>query len=117
MRHFIHSTGLPDIDDQHRTIDKMISLYINATGRDDEERCLAALSRTLRSHFQFVENFFDVRFPEEFRERQEEILTWFSEKIRERIHGDLSRDDLAKELRQMFLCNAATHGEKLRAMS
>jgi hemerythrin len=90
MLHSIPSTGIPDIDDQHRTIDNLITLYCNTISPNDEERYLTALSKAVNSHFQFVENFFDVKFPEEFKARQDEILAWLSEKIRQRVNGNLS---------------------------
>ncbi len=116
MLHSIPSTGIPDIDDQHRTIDNLITLYCNTISPNDEELCLTALSKAVNSHFQFVENFFDVKFPEELKARQVEILAWLSEKIRQRSEGDLSRDELARDLRQMFLANAIAVGEKLHTL-
>lgn len=117
MRHFIHTTGIADIDEQHRGIDNLISLYCKAKNHEEEERCLAALSRAVRSHFQFVENFFDVKFPTEFRQRQEQILGWLAAKIRLRLDGEIDRDELADDLRRMFVLNYPCQAEKLQAMT
>ena len=117
MWHSIYSTGIPDIDNQHRTIDRLITLYCEASSRDEEERCLSALSKAVHSHFQFIEYFFEVRFPEEFKQRQDRVLARLSEKIQQRVNGELTQEQLAGELRQMFLSHATSQCGKLKTLN
>lgn len=117
LQHFIHHTGIPAVDEQHRAIDNLISLYGNANGHSDEEQCLAALSRAVQSHFQFIGNYFDVKFPGEFQQRQLKILDWLSAKIRQRLADEISRQELAAALRQMFIYNFPCQAEKRQNVS
>ncbi len=113
MRHPIHATRIPEIDDQHRTIDRLIELYSQASSRAQEQQHLTALSQAARSHFQFLEHFFDVKFPAEFKQRQNELLAILNEKIRQRLRGEISQQDLATQLHRMFLLNISAHEQQL----
>ena len=116
MWHSIYSTGIPDIDNQHRTIDHLITMYSDASSRDEEERCLLALSKAVHSHFQFIEYFFEVRFPDEFKQRQDRMLARLSEKIQQSANGELTREELARDLRRMFLSHANSQCSKLKSL-
>lgn len=113
MRHPIHVTRIPEIDDQHRTIDNLIELYRKASSRAEEQQHLTSLYQAAQSHFQFLEHFFDVKFPLEFRQRQDELLALLSEKIRQRIRGEVDQPALAAQLRRMFLLNISAHENQL----
>jgi hemerythrin len=116
MWNSVKSTGIPEIDDQHRAIDNLITLYRKASTRAEEQQCLAALFKAVQTHFHFIENFFDVKFPLEFKQRQSEVLAWLSAKMQQQLKGEISREKLAGELRQMFLLNATLQGGKLHTL-
>ncbi len=113
MRHPIHTTRIPEIDDQHRTIDNLIELYSKASNRADEQQHLTALFQAAQTHFQFLEHFFDVKFPLEFKQRQNELLDLLSLRIQQRIKGEIDQKVLAAQLRRMFLLNISAHENKL----
>ena len=114
MWHSFQSTGIPDVDDQHKAIDSLIGLYRNATNVTEEQQCLDVLQYAVQSHFQFIEHFFDVKFPSEFRQRQAEILAWLSCRIQDRKNGVMAKEEFADELCQMFLLNVSTQGTQLQ---
>ncbi len=114
MWHSTHSTGISDVDDQHKAIDTLIGLYRKSASVAEEQQCLDVLHYAVQSHFQFVANFFDVKFPTEFKQRQNEILDWMSRRIQQRKEGGVSQEDFADELCQMFLLNATSEGKQLQ---
>jgi len=117
LQRSIHHTGISAVDEQHRAIESLISLYCKADSRNDEEQCLAALSRAVQSHFQFIGNYFDVKFPGEYQQRQNKILAWLSAMIRKRHTEEISRKELAEALRQMFVHNYPCQSEKIQNIS
>lgn len=117
MWHSTHTTGIPDVDDQHEAIDKLIDLYRNARDVAEEQQCLDVLRYAVQSHFQFVEHFFDVKFPSELRQRQGNILAWLARRIQERKEGVVAQEEFADELCRMFLLNVTTQGSQLKNLN
>ena len=107
MRPSIHATGIPEIDHQHRQIDDLIAQYRKASNRAEEQHYLQALLQTTKAHFRFLEHFFDVKFPEEFKSRQVRILDWLADKIQQRNRNEVGQGELADELHRVFLLNAS----------
>jgi len=116
MRFSIHATGIPEIDHQHRQIDDLIAQYRKAANRAAEQHYLQALLQTTKAHFLFLEHFFDVKFPDEFRSRQEQILDWLTEKIQQRNRNEMGQQELADELHRVFLLNASVQEPRLQAL-
>jgi len=117
MWHSTHSTGIQDVDDQHKAIDNLIELYRNARNVAEEQQCLDVLQYAVQSHFQFVEHFFDVKFPTEFKQRQGAILGWLANRIQERKNGVVAQEEFADELSRMFLLNVTTQGTQLKHLN
>lgn len=116
MRSSIHATGIPEIDHQHRQIDNLIAQYRQAANRSEEQHYLQALLQTTKAHFLFLEHFFDVKFPDEFKSRQERILDWLAGKIQQRNRDEVGQEELADELHRVFLLNASVQGTRLQAL-
>lgn len=105
MRQTLHTTGIAEIDTQHRRIDALIARYREARNRAEEKEYLDVITQAAKNHFLFLEHFFDVKFPGEFKQRQARILNLLADMIRQRARGEMDQEALADELHRIFLLN------------
>ena len=108
MCKILHTTGISEIDAQHRRMDVLIAKYREARNRAEEEECLNVITQAAKNHFRFLGHFFEVKFPGEFKQRQTQILNLLANMIRQRARGEMDQEALADELRRVFLLNATT---------
>ncbi len=114
MGQALHSTCIPDIDRQHQALHTLLEHYRCASSQQEEQQTLVRLTASLRVHFDFVAAFFDIKFPAEFKNRQDEILNWVDIKIQQRNLGMITQETLSKELSGMLLHNSNIMGTKFQ---
>lgn len=96
------SSGSREKDEQQENIETAIRLYENARSQSDEEKWLGILEKAFRSLFIFTEKDFNEARRARHKQRRNDLLDRFHEKVQLRRSGRISRFELARDLR--YLC-------------
>jgi len=99
-----------DQDDLKReNLETAIRLYESASSPHEEEKWLRIIENTLRAGFVFSHQDLCAEVRGKHKQQHQELLNKFLEKTRQRRSKEISRSDLARELR--LICDLQSPGD------